>query len=507
MSVRSQRILRVLLASGSVIATMVVAPSVATATTLPVVAAVSPTSGKTAAGTRVTVTGSGFSRVSSVLFGTTAGTSLSVLSTSKLQVTAPAHAAGVVDVRVKTTAGTSTVKTADHYTFVAPPTVTAVKANSGPAAGSTRVALTGSNFSHASAVTFGGVAGTGLSVASSTSLSVTAPAHAAGQVDVKVTTSYGSSAVATADKFTFVAGQYTIQVGISQATVTNAGRWANALAGAHTMIAAINNTYNDLANHLTMHYNFIASSITEYTDATSAEYAVTHPNSNFKLLIADDSDIGGGWYGSSETVVDYWHYMTEHAFSQNSIDGTVHEFGHARGGIDEYQLDVASTGNSIDSTSFLAPRPSIMSYPYGIHTFDTYTQGLINREGDTLEHARAETVAAQALPATISVNVLRGGVALFGAKVTLYPVAWGSGMVTTSPSFTASTGTNGVVALPFDVFGQGSGVQAPWNIPTPMFLVAVDYAGSHTSTWLDVIDAGLYSFGHAGSPYALTISA
>lgn len=505
MAVRFGHVLIGFLASGSVVLATFVAPGVAAAATLPAVSAVSPASGKTLAGTRITVTGSGFSKVSAVLFGSTAGKSISVRSTTKLQVTAPAHAAGVVDVRVKTTAGTSAIRVADHYTFVAPPTITAEKANSGPAAGSTRVSVTGSNFLHVTAVTFGGVAGTGLTVASSKSLSVTAPPHAAGQVDVKVTTSYGSSAAVSADKFTFVAGQYTIQVGISQVTVTNAGGWANALAGAQTMIVAINNTYNDPANHLAMHYNFIASSITEYTDATSTEFAAAHPNGNFRLLIADDSDMGGGWIGDRETVVDYWHYMSEHAFSQNSIDGTVHEFGHARGGIDEYQLDVASTGNSIDSTSFMAPRPSIMSYPYDVHTFDTYTQGLINREGDTLEHSRPETVAAQSIPATINVNVLRGGVALSGATVTLYPVAWASGKVTTTPSFTASTGPSGSVALPADVFGQSPNVQAHWNIPTPMFLVTVDYLGSHASTWLDIIDAGLFSFSHPGSPYALTV--
>ena len=64
----------------------------------------------------------------------------------------------------------------------------------------TQVAL---NFAGATAVSFGGVAATAFTINGSGSISVVAPAHAAGQVDVTVTTSSGTSAVSSSDQFTF----------------------------------------------------------------------------------------------------------------------------------------------------------------------------------------------------------------------------------------------------------------------------------------------------------------
>lgn len=410
------------------------------------------------------------------------------------------------DVSFYASSATDLIADVAGYVIASSPTVTAMTANSGPAAGSTRVSIVGADFLHATGVAFGGVAGTALVVNSDGALAVTAPPHTAGQVDVRVTTSDGPTTADAADKFTFIAGQYTIEVGISQATVANAGGWANALSGAQTMIAAINDTFNDPVNHLDLQYSFIATSITEYTDPTSTQLYVPHPNANFKLLIADDSDRGGGWYGTLETVVDYWHFGAEHAFSQNSIDGTVHEFGHSRGAIDEYQLDVPSSGNPIDGTQFDAPEPSIMTYPYGVPTFDAYTQGIINQEGDTLEDRRPESVAAQSLPTAINVLVQHAGSPAPGATIALHAVAWDSGTVTTMPSFTATTGADGEVTLPPNVFGRVADGSKPWDITTPMFLVSVDFGGAHSSTWLDVIDASVNRFDQQNSPYLLSVT-
>jgi hypothetical protein len=70
-----------------------------------------------AGGTRVTVTGRGFTAVTSVRFGTAPGTAIKVLSTTRLQVTAPAHPSGRYDVQVVGRYGTSRVTAADRATF------------------------------------------------------------------------------------------------------------------------------------------------------------------------------------------------------------------------------------------------------------------------------------------------------------------------------------------------------------------------------------------------------
>lgn len=169
----------------------------------PAVAAVSPASGATLGGNRVTITGARFLHVTSVRFGTGSGTSLTVVSATKLQVTAPAHADGRVDVRVVGRYGTSPIASADGYVYVAPPAITGVSPNIGPAAGGTMVAISGTGFTHATAVTFDGIAGTGLVVKSDTSLDITAPAHAPGLVDIRVASSYGTSAPGGADQYSY----------------------------------------------------------------------------------------------------------------------------------------------------------------------------------------------------------------------------------------------------------------------------------------------------------------
>jgi len=81
------------------------------------------------------------------------------------------------------------------------PTVSAVAPANGSVNGGEVITLTGTNFTGATGVLFGTVAGTGLKVASDTSLSVTSPAQPAATVDVTVVDAAGTSAVSPADKY------------------------------------------------------------------------------------------------------------------------------------------------------------------------------------------------------------------------------------------------------------------------------------------------------------------
>jgi hypothetical protein len=85
--------------------------------------------------------------------------------------------------------------------------VTGVGPDSGPTTGGTTVSVSGSGFTGATSVTFGGVGGSGLSVQSNTSLTVTSPPGAAGTVDVVVSTPGASSATNPSDEFTYSAPQ------------------------------------------------------------------------------------------------------------------------------------------------------------------------------------------------------------------------------------------------------------------------------------------------------------
>ena len=109
----------------------------------PTVTGVSPTNGPAAGTNTVTVTGTGFTGATAVDFGASnPGTSIDVLSATSLTVTAPSGT-GTVNVTVTTPNGTSALNApSDQYTYNAPPTVTAVSPNNGPAAGTNTVTVT-----------------------------------------------------------------------------------------------------------------------------------------------------------------------------------------------------------------------------------------------------------------------------------------------------------------------------------------------------------------------------
>ncbi len=120
---------------------------------LPTVTSVSPSSGPTAGGGLVTVTGTAFANATDVFVGGNdipssdftvngAGTQISVPNW-------PSHAAGgPFDVTVETPApgGTSAPSSGDQYTYIPPPTVTGVAPQAGPTGGGNTVTVVGTAF-------------------------------------------------------------------------------------------------------------------------------------------------------------------------------------------------------------------------------------------------------------------------------------------------------------------------------------------------------------------------
>ncbi len=165
----------------------------------PTVTGISPSSGTTAGGTAVTITGTGFVSGASVKLGGTTATNVTVTSSSTITATTPAHAAGTVDVVVTNSDSQSgTLSGGFTYSTSNPaPTVTGIAPSSGTANGGTGVTITGTGFLSGATVTFGGTAATGVTVTSSTTITATTPAHAVGPVDVVVTNTGGQSGTLT----------------------------------------------------------------------------------------------------------------------------------------------------------------------------------------------------------------------------------------------------------------------------------------------------------------------
>ena len=120
----------------------------------PTVTSINPTSGPTAGGTSVTITGTNLSGATAVDFGTGNAADHHRDSATSITATSPAGS-GTVDVTVTTTGGTSATSPADLFTYVPAPTVTSINPTTGPAGGGTSVTITGTNLIGATAVDFG----------------------------------------------------------------------------------------------------------------------------------------------------------------------------------------------------------------------------------------------------------------------------------------------------------------------------------------------------------------
>jgi uncharacterized protein (TIGR03382 family) len=155
---------------------------------------VTPASGPTSGGTQLTLSGNGFAPGATVTVGGVNATNLVVASETSLTATTPAHAAGAVDVVVTNPNG-AVARLANAFTYVqaAAPTVASLNPSTGPTAGGTAITITGANFVAGAQVRIGGVAATGVTVASGSSLTAVTPPHAAGAVEVVVTNPDGQA--------------------------------------------------------------------------------------------------------------------------------------------------------------------------------------------------------------------------------------------------------------------------------------------------------------------------
>jgi glucose/arabinose dehydrogenase len=169
----------------------------------PAITGISPSSGPPAGGTSVTITGSGFTGATRVGFGAVSATSFTVVSDTKITAVSPAQT-GAHYITVTTTGGTSATSAAAIYTYKPPaPVITGISPSSGPPAGGTSVTITGSGFTGATRVAFGGVAATSFSVVSDTQITAVSPAQAAGAHHIVVTGPGGTSALVSADVYSY----------------------------------------------------------------------------------------------------------------------------------------------------------------------------------------------------------------------------------------------------------------------------------------------------------------
>ena len=169
----------------------------------PTITTVAPTSGSSAGGTTITITGTNLTATSSVTVGGTAATSVSVVSATSVTAVTPAGTAGAKDV-VLTTIGGSVTKTGG-FTFEGTPVpvISSISPTSGPTSGGTTITITGTGFTAATSVKFGNAAATSFVVSSATQIAAVTPAGTVGApLEVSVTTAGGVATLPSAFTYT-----------------------------------------------------------------------------------------------------------------------------------------------------------------------------------------------------------------------------------------------------------------------------------------------------------------
>jgi hypothetical protein len=194
---------------------------------LPSVTNVAPKAGPLVGGNTVTLTGADFTNATQVTVGTTTITTVcpaspcyTVNSATQVTVVMPPEPAATVNITVTTPGGTSAIGVANTYAYAPIPTIIKVNPNHGSIQGGADVTVTGTGFKSGTYYSSSPVAvgSTNITV-TPCSGTVTAPcynvnsatqifiedfpAHAAGGVDLTVTTVGGTSALSSADRYIY----------------------------------------------------------------------------------------------------------------------------------------------------------------------------------------------------------------------------------------------------------------------------------------------------------------
>jgi hypothetical protein len=307
-------------------------------TSAPTVLSVSPSSGSDNGGTSVTIIGTNFVPGAAATFGGADASNVTVVSSTSMTATTRSDTAGAVGVLVTNPNGQSGSLN-NGYTYTANPTITSVSPSSGSVSGGTSVTITGTNFASGATVTFGETAATKVTFISSTSITATTPAQAAGGVNVVVTNSNGLSgtlsngfiynATASTIKFVQVAAA-TPQKPMSAVSVTYPS--AQTAGNLNVVVVGWNDTISSVQSVTDSHGNTYTLAVGPIRGTNLSQSIYYSKN------IASGSNTVTATFNQAAAVVDLRALEYSGADTQNPLDATA-----------------SATGNSATTNSGYAP--------------------------------------------------------------------------------------------------------------------------------------------------------
>ena len=253
-------------------------------------------------------------------------------------------------------------------------------------------------------------------------------------------------------------------------------------------------------------FNFSIDSIYEFQGNSQSE--VHSPPSGFAYRVIVDgvsAGTGGGWYGyPTNTIMHNWSNTSfGGTFGSYGTDALTHEFGHSRGAVDLYALQVLADSNKVNGQAFQSDT-SIMNYSYGISVWDTHSVNIINLNTDiVLTNALYIT---SKFPDSIGIITTKGtnNVPINNVKLEVFPVKWYTYKVLNNPLLIAFTDTSGkfnFISNPFSPNTPGFA----WNIVYCNFLIRAVYDNDTIYKWMPLNEVQNSYFADPSLPYFLSI--
>ena len=356
---------------------------------IPTVSSVSPSSGATAGGTAVTITGTNFATGATVTFAATPATNVVVVNSTTITATTPAGSAGAVTVTV--TVGGQSGSLANGFTYIGTPSVSNVSPNSGTTAGGTAVTITGTNFASGATVTFGAAAATNVVVVNSTKITATTPAGSAGAVTVTVTNPGALSGNLT-NGFTYTA---TVAIGFGQVAASTPQTTTATVTVTYPLAQTAGNF-----NIVVVGWNDTAATVQSVTDSAGNKYSLAiGPTSGTGLR--QSIYYAGSILGGSNTVTVQFDQAA--AFP----DIRILEYQ----GVTTLDMVAGASGNSASANSGAATTTAENELIFGADMVATLTNaagsGFTSRiitvpDGDIAEDKVAATAGSNSATATLT---------------------------------------------------------------------------------------------------------
>ncbi|GAB4029658.1 T9SS type A sorting domain-containing protein [Spirosoma gilvum] len=267
-------------------------------------------------------------------------------------------------------------------------------------------------------------------------------------------------------------------------------------------MSTVNANFNSSSN-FNGTYNFRLDSVYVFDGPAQNEVFRSHPHFQYCMVVDGKftkPTISGGWYGGTQTIYHSWGWNEWGGpFAAYATDGVTHEFGHARGGIDIYALQVDGSKNPVNGQTF-EPISSIMNYPYGNITWDEHTTNLLNSTAD--RPLDGDQWITRPFPNTIGIKVInQQGIPLGNAAIEVYPVDWYSDSLSSRSIVNVSTDWTGLYTFPSNPF-RPSTSGYPWTMRYCNFLIKVTFGATVQYKWMPLYDVqNLYFKGGASAEY------